>query len=171
MIWAILVFVGVPLWLCALGILTVVVRSHRLRSRHGNIPVRVLRPGHTRWVRAQAVWVSDVFAWRGSPAAWSEDLVQVVDLHGRPANSAEIKKLHRLGEEPAVVELSSAEGETFTVATAGTDQVALLGPFTPDRATVPLPPAETAAPTPPSTATPLSASEADPTQGTNPPWE
>lgn len=131
MIWAILVFVGVPLWLCALGILTVVFRHHRLRSRHGNVPVRVLRPGRTRWMRGQAVWVSDVFAWRGSPAAWSEDLIQVIDLHGRPANPAEIKKLRRLGERPAVVELTSGGGETLTVATAGTNQVALFGPFAP----------------------------------------
>ena len=51
MIWAVLVFLGVPLWLCAVGILTLVLRSRRLRARHGNVPVRVLRPGHTPWTR------------------------------------------------------------------------------------------------------------------------
>ena len=36
MIWALLAFVGVPLWLCALGIFALVYRNRALRSRHGN---------------------------------------------------------------------------------------------------------------------------------------
>ena len=79
MIWALLAFVGVPLWLCALGILALVYRNLALRSRHGNISVRVLRPGKTHWIRGRAVWVSDVFAWRGSPAAWNEYLELILD--------------------------------------------------------------------------------------------
>ena len=136
MIWAILVLLGVPLWLCATGISVVVFRSRRLRARYGNVPVRVLRPGHTRWTRGQAIWVSDVFAWRGNPAAWAEDLVHVVDVKARPAAPAELKKLHRLGEGPAVVELFGAGGETMTVAAPGTDEAALLGPFAHDRTVV-----------------------------------
>jgi hypothetical protein len=38
MIRAVLVFVGVPLSLCAIGILTVVLRSRRLRNRLGTLP-------------------------------------------------------------------------------------------------------------------------------------
>jgi hypothetical protein len=38
MIWAILVLLGVPLWLCALGILVILMRNRKLRKRHGNIP-------------------------------------------------------------------------------------------------------------------------------------
>ena len=93
MIWAILVWVGVPLWLCALGIGVVVFRSRWLRNRPGNIPVRVLRSGHQRWTRGHAIWVSDVFAWRGSPAAWAEALMQVTAVHDRPASPAEVTQL------------------------------------------------------------------------------
>ncbi len=135
MIWAILVFLGVPVWLCALGILTLVFRGRRLRTRHGNVPVRVLRPGHTRWTRGNALWVSDVFAWRGSPAAWAEDLVQVVGGHGRAATPAEARTLRRLAANPVVVELTGADAKTLTVAAADTDRMALLGPFPPDPAT------------------------------------
>ena len=78
MIWALLVFLGVPLWLCALGLFTVIYRNRALLQRRGNIPVRVRRSGKTRWARGHAVWISDVFAWRGSPAAWTEGLVQVL---------------------------------------------------------------------------------------------
>jgi hypothetical protein len=87
MIWAILAFLGVPLWLCAAGILVVVLNNRRLRKRHGDIPVRVMRPGKQRWTRGHALWVSDVFAWRGSPAAWNEDLEQIITGSERASRS------------------------------------------------------------------------------------
>ena len=76
MIWALLALVGVPLWLCALGILALVYRNRGLRKRHGDIAVRVQRTGKSRWTRGHAVWVSDVLAWRGSPAAWCTSSAQ-----------------------------------------------------------------------------------------------
>lgn len=135
MIWALLVFVGVPLWLCALGIFTVIYRNSALRKRRGNIPVRVLNPGKTRWVRGHAVWISDVFAWRGSPAAWSEGLSQVAAASVAPAGPEELKRLRRLGDEPVVATLTVHEGAALRVAVAGGDRAAVLGPFQtmPDR--------------------------------------
>jgi hypothetical protein len=61
-IWAILVLLGVPLWLCALGILAIFASNRKQRKRPGDIPVRVRRPGKERWTRGHAIWVSDVFA-------------------------------------------------------------------------------------------------------------
>jgi hypothetical protein len=135
MVWAVLALLGVPLWLCAAGILALVFRNRALRKRHGDIPVRVLRPGHTRWTRGHAVWISDVFAWRGSPAAWNEALVPAVGVRERPARDSELKKLHRLGDEPALVVLSTADGEAITVAAAARARAALLGPFAADHTT------------------------------------
>ena len=130
MIWAILALLGVPLWLCAIGILTVVVQNRKLRKRHGDLPVRVHRPGMKRWSRSHAIWVSDVFGWRGSPAAWREDLVQVTHATLRAADAEEHKKLHRLGEDPAVATLTLAGGEILNVASRSEQGTALLGPFT-----------------------------------------
>jgi hypothetical protein len=129
MIWAALALLGVPLWLCAAGILALVYRNKSLRERHGDIPVRVLRPGKTRWTRGHAVWVSDVFAWRGSPAAWSEDLLQVTAASIGSLEPAERKKLHRLGEDPAVATLTPDVGEPVRVAVASEHRAALLGPY------------------------------------------
>ena len=129
MIWAILAFVGVPLWLCALGLLALVFRNKSLRRRHGDIPVRVQRPGKTRWTRGHAVWVSDVFAWRGSPAAWNEDLLHVAAVRPGALDAEELKKLHRLGDDPAVVTLISGQGEPLRVGVASEHRAALLGPF------------------------------------------
>ena len=77
MVWAILFLLGIPLWFIVVGIAVTLMRNRKLRARHGNIPARMKRPGKTRWTRGNAIWISDVFAFRGSPAAWSEDIVQV----------------------------------------------------------------------------------------------
>src|SRR5512139_3788823 len=129
MIWAILAMLGVPLWLCAAGILALVYRNKSLRQRHGDIPVRVQRAGKKRWTRGHAVWVSDVFAWRGSPAAWKEDLLQVSGAALRAADAEEHKKLHRLGSDPTVANLALTDGESLEVAVAPEHGSALLGPF------------------------------------------
>ena len=97
MIWAILAALGVPLWLCSAVILMLLFNNRRLRKRYGDIPVRVRRPGKQRWTRGHAVWVSDVFAWRGSPAAWAEELLAVRGATPRDAEPDERKKLHGLG--------------------------------------------------------------------------
>jgi hypothetical protein len=139
-IWAILVLLGIPLWLCAIGILTVVFQNRRLRKRPGNVPVRVLRPGKRRWTSGHGVWVSDVFAWRGSPAAWREDLVQVSGASARTADVEERKKLHRIGDQPVIATFELAEGGTLEVATGAEHRSGLLGPYG-DVAAKPLPPA------------------------------
>ena len=128
MIWAILAALGVPLWLCAAGIFMLVFNNRRLRKRYGDVPVRVRRPGKTRWTRGHAVWVADVFAWRGSPAAWAEELLAVRGATPRDPEPDERKKLHRL-DDPVIVTLTVADGEPVDVAAAREQGSALLGPF------------------------------------------
>jgi len=128
-IWAILALIGVPLWLCAVAILALLVRNRSLRHRPGNISVRILPPGKTRWRGGHGLWVSDVFAWRGSPAAWREELLQVVDATTRSADAEERGHLHRLGDAPVVADLTTADGGTLRVAGAAENGAALMGPF------------------------------------------
>ena len=106
-----------------------VFRNRKLRQRPGNVPVRVLRPRKTRWMRGHALWVSDVFAWRGSPAAWNEDLQQVDGVSIRPANAQEQKKLRRLDDNPVIASLTLAGGESLDVAVRPEHRSALAGPF------------------------------------------
>jgi hypothetical protein len=129
MIWAILALVGVPLWLCALGISVLVFRTRALKGRPGNMAVRVRRPGRSRWTRANAIWVSDVFVWRASPAAWAEDVRQVNAVSTRAATPDEHAKLRRLGDEIAVVTLTYADGATLDVAASPDAGTLILGPF------------------------------------------
>ena len=106
-----------------------VMRNRSLRKRHGDIPVRVKRPGKTRWTRGHAIWVSDVFAWRGSPAAWSEDIVQVTGVTLRSPGDEERHKLRRLGDDVQIAALSNIDGEPVEVATGPEERTALVGPF------------------------------------------
>ena len=129
MIWAILFLLGVPLWFCALGILVLIHNNRKLRKRYGDIPVRVKQPGKERWTRGHAIWISDVFAWRGSPAAWNEDLRHVVGVTLRAAGSEERSKLHRIADDPAIATMALAGGDTLEVAAAGKDRAALQGPY------------------------------------------
>ena len=80
-------------------------------------------------MRGHAIWVSDVFAFRGSPAAWSEHLAQVDAVAPKDPDEAERKKLHRLGPDVAVATLSLAGGGSLEVATDGQHAAALAGPF------------------------------------------
>ena len=128
-IWAILAAVGVPLWLCTLAVLTLVLRNRGLRNRPGDVVVRVRRSGSQRWTRAHAVWVSDVFIWRGSPAAWAEQAQQVTAAKLRSATPDELTKLRRLCPDHAIASMTTADGGTFDVATKAEHCDALLGPF------------------------------------------
>lgn len=131
MIWAILAAIGVPLWICAVAISMLVYRNRAMRKRPGNVPVRVHAPGGRRWVAGHALWVSDVFAFRGSPAAWKEALMQVTSATTREPTADERKRLHRIGDEPVLAQLTLAGGSTVDVAVRGEDEAKLLGPFAP----------------------------------------
>jgi hypothetical protein len=130
MLWAILALLGVPLWLCAIGVGVLILENRSLRKRPGDIPVRVLRPGKKRWTRGHAVWVSDVFAWRASPASWKEGLAQVTDASSHESVDPQtMKKLRRLGDSPAVTSLTLVGGEMIDVAARQEHRSALMGPF------------------------------------------
>ncbi len=129
MVWAILLLLGIPLWFIVVGITVTVLRNRNLRRRQGNFPARVRRPGKTRWTRGNALWVSDVFAFRGSPAAWSEDIVHVVGLASREPSDEETHRLRRLGDRLQIATLSVADGDPYEVATQAEHKAALHGPF------------------------------------------
>ena len=129
MIWVILALLGVPLWLCAVAVLALIMRNRSLRQRPGDLPVRVLRPGGTRWMRGHGVWVSDVFAWRGSPAAWKEELAQVTAVTLRSPETGEQRALHRLGDGAVVAALTTDDGRTLLAAAAAEHRSTLPGPF------------------------------------------
>jgi hypothetical protein len=129
MIWALLAAVGVPLWLCALAILTLILRNRSLRRRPGNLAVRLRKPTSRRWRPGHAVWIHDVFVFRGSPAAWTEALLWVTAAEMREASADERRKLHRIGDRPVVATFTLEDGATVDVAARAGDRDRLLGAF------------------------------------------
>ena len=129
MIWAILACLGVALWLCATGLTVLLLRNRTLRHRPGNMKVRRRLPGKTRWVRGYGVWVRDVFAFRGSPAAWTESLVGVREVVTLVPSAADHKKLRRMGSPLTMVRFIDDDGTAVDLAIASEHALDLLGSF------------------------------------------
>ena len=137
MIWVILAALGIPLWLCAVGIFALLHQNRSLKKRPGNIPVRVRPAGTKRWSKANALWLSDVFFWRGGLGVWKEGLDRVAGASARPADPKEQKKLHRVGDEVLVATMTFADGGSIDVATPRERRDELLGPFSGTAANAP----------------------------------
>jgi len=75
MIWAVLALLGIPLWLCAVGILDLVFRDRGRRRRAVDIPMLPRLAVKGRLHRGHGLWVHGVLGFRGSPAAWNEALL------------------------------------------------------------------------------------------------
>lgn len=129
MIWVLLAAVGVPLWLCAMGIVTLVLRNRALRRRPGNVACRLRVTPDGRWIRGHGVWVHDVFAFRGSRAMWKERLLWAIDVEVRPATEDEARKLRAAGDHPVVATIAGTPDDgTIEVAAREEDELLLLGP-------------------------------------------
>lgn len=123
MIWAALIFLGVPIWLCAVAVGSLVLRNRSLRRRFGDIPVRLRPAAGGRWRRGHAVWIHDVLAFRASPAAWQEELLWVDGVEVRPATDQD--RVRHLGDEPMIARLSVHGATPFDLALAAQHAAAL----------------------------------------------
>jgi hypothetical protein len=129
MIWAILAALGVPLWLCAAGILTLVLRNRSLRTRGGDIAVRLRTAPDKRWRSGHALWVHDVLSFRALPAGWSESLLWTTAVSVREANEQERGKLHRIGDSRVIAMFTLDGGDTVEAAASLESRERLMGPY------------------------------------------
>lgn len=128
MIWAILALLGVPLWLCAIGIFVLVFRNRGLRKRYADMPLRLRVDGKGRWHRGHGLWVHDVLGFRGSPAAWNEALLWATSGTARELTSDEAHKFRRL-DQPVAASFTVVDGPAFDAVTTQQHRSLLLGPF------------------------------------------
>ena len=73
----------------------------------------------------------DVFAFRGSPAAWAESLIPVRDAVTLSPTASDRKKLRRLGPAPLIARFIDDDGEHVDFAAESEHALDLLGPFGP----------------------------------------
>ena len=128
MIWAILALLGVPLWLCAIGILALFFRNRGLRKRAADIPMRLRLDAKGRWHRGHGLWAHDVLGFRGSPAAWNEALLWAASGTRRELTSEEAHKFRRL-DQPVAATFIAIDGSGFEAVTTRQHLPLLLGPF------------------------------------------
>jgi hypothetical protein len=126
--WLFVVGVVVPLWICAIGIVTLALRNRTLRRRPGNVSVRLRSAPGKRWARGNAVWINDVFAFRGAPAAWSEVVAWVSTAGMRHPSGDDEHKLRRL-DRPVIATFTVRGGGAIQVAAPKAQRDLLLGPF------------------------------------------
>jgi hypothetical protein len=127
-IWAILALLGVPLWLCATGILVLVFRNRNLRKRATDIPMRLRVDAKGRWHRGHGLWVHDVLGFRGSPAAWNEALLWAASGSTRELTPKEAHKFRRL-DQPVAATFTTVDGPGFEAVTTQQHLPCLLGAF------------------------------------------
>jgi hypothetical protein len=127
-IWAILALLGVPLWLCAAAILSLVLRNRGLRKRRDDIPMRLRAKPDGRWLRGHGLWTHDVLAFRGSPAMWAESLLWVSGATPRELTAEEIHKFRRL-DGAAGVTLTVHGKQAVDAVTSRQHLPLLLGPY------------------------------------------
>jgi hypothetical protein len=127
-IWIILAALGVPLWLCAIGILVLVFRNRSLRKRGADIPMRLRVDAKGRWIRGHGLWVHDVLGFRGSPAAWNEALLWAASGTTRELTTEEAHKFRRL-DQPVAAAFTAADGPGFEAVTTRQHLPLLLGAF------------------------------------------
>lgn len=129
MLWVLLVFLGVPLWLCAVGITVLVLRNRSMREREEDIPLLLRHTGSSRWRRGHGIWIHDVLAFRASPAGWAVELLWVQHVASRKPTGNELHELRRLGDSPTIVTLTTDDDANVEIAIAGADADSALGPF------------------------------------------
>lgn len=114
---------------CALLAVVTVRRNRALRRRPGDVPALARSPGSGRWLPGHGVWVDDVFAFRRSPAGWSEMLLWVTGATLRPAADDEQARLRRVGDSPLVITFELRSGGSRAFAVRPEDAARLLGPY------------------------------------------
>lgn len=122
---------AVPLWLFVVVVLALVERNRRLRSRPGNVSVRLRTAPGDSWSRGNGVWVDDVFAVRRGIGDRNESFMRVTAVTTRTPAEEEANELRRL-EEPVIATVRLADGGTIEIAVPRQQESLLLGPFASD---------------------------------------
>jgi len=113
MIWALLAFLGIPIWFIAVILVAVFRNRHQIRSRPDIFKFVGMTDGG--WGRAvgYARWVSDVLIVHKGPALVGTDAQQVVEVTSDGRTADPIKKL---GGDAVQLTWTFAEGEPRVVA-------------------------------------------------------
>ena len=135
MIWAILIILGIPLWLIAIALIGLLRGRSRVKALPGSFDCKVrlvapddAGPPFSRYL-ARAQWVHDVIVvYGGSPFHAASTPYGVTELLDGPVAPTPNSQLKKFGQ-PVVLRLRCDAGEIIEVACSQSSVEAALGPF------------------------------------------
>jgi hypothetical protein len=121
MIIALLIALGVSLWVVLALVALMVLRRRWLRRQPGAFPCAIRsvqgetpRVGGRRWRRGWGRRWDGLLAWDPMPTLVGSSLLEVIEVgEARPADAGEIR---RMGDQPVIVEVALAGGDTVALA-------------------------------------------------------
>jgi hypothetical protein len=121
MVIALLIALGVSLWVVLALVALMVLRRRWLKRQPGAFPCAMRsvhgdtsRVGRRRWRRGWCRRSDDLLAWDPMPTLVGSSLLEVVDV-GEPL-AAEAGTIRRMGDRPVIVEIALAGGDTVALA-------------------------------------------------------
>jgi hypothetical protein len=143
MVIALLIFVGIPLWLIAIALLLVLRQRRRVAKRPGTFDAKIRATSGTvegtgaKWSSGTAWWVSNVLVLAGGPARTRYTLLPVSRAMPEAIHPARPEEVKRMGDAPAIVPFLLDPSGAIEVAVRSGDVDRALGPFV-DKASAPV---------------------------------
>jgi hypothetical protein len=134
MIIAVLVLLGVDLWLVAAIGIAAFLRRRSVKGRRGAFKARIrvaegeLEGFSGKWKRGYGHWIRDVLVWNDAPFLFRTKLIPVdgTDASGIHGAQGTVKGL---GKHPVVAPLVAGQRSRLELATSDEDRELGLGPF------------------------------------------
>ena len=125
MIWATLALLGIPIWLIAIVLVAAFRNRNKVRSNPDVFAYKLKAGDGWKRKKGYARWVSDVLIYHAGIALIRTDAFQISTTR---VLDATVPPAKGLGEDPAVLEATYANGETATFAVSAQELDAALGP-------------------------------------------
>ncbi|MGD9893481.1 MAG: hypothetical protein AB7R89_07020 [Dehalococcoidia bacterium] len=142
MVIALLIFIGIPLWLIAIALLLVLRQRRRVAKRAGSFDAKIratsgaVEGAGPKWSSGSAWWVSNVLVLAGGPARTRYTLLPVSRAMPEAIHPAQPDQVKRMGDAPVIVPFLLDPSGAVEVAVRSGNEYRALGPFM-DRATAP----------------------------------
>ena len=143
MVIALLIVLGIPLWLIAIALVLVVRQRRRVTKRAGTFDAKIRATSDAaggigaKWSSGTAWWVSNVLVLAGGPARTRYTLLPVSRAMPETIHPAQPDEVKRMGDAPIIVPFLLDPSGAIEVAVRNGDEYRALAPFM-DRPSVPL---------------------------------
>jgi hypothetical protein len=132
---ALVLLLGVDLWLAVTGLAIALMRRRAVKRARGAFRGKIrLADGEIeglsqRWKGGYGRWVRDVLVWHQTPLLFRTMLIPVDGADSSGSHAADPREVGRLGNHPVIVALLAERHSRVSVAARDEDRERALGPF------------------------------------------